>query len=764
MFSSLKRLLVRLDIPDDGTNRKARLLNWITIAICLITIVYSGLFVVLLGHFNVLLFGLCAVFLTVGINIAVRKGHVRIAALVFVIGIWLILTLQNFRPGALGVFDGAFTAYLVPILLAGFLIGSNAGFIFALMSALVGLGFLIQGMSTPVTFIEAQFSSQILHFTDETLFFLIAATLLTLTNRNIASAFKRAQSSEENLLIRNRELEREIADRHQIEMALRASDRMAKQFQDYLKELHEISMQLANVTTLDELHRQAIELGRSRLGFDRIGWFMSDPETETMQGTYGTDAKGNVQDEHNLKIKVTLDNWTSNFERFTSNGHVYFLIDTDLKDQNLTVGRGWNAFAAVSHGDDILGWVVADNLLGHQPLQDYQLELMRLYGTMLGQLFTQKQSQQLLDEKDIRLQLALSATNMRSWDWNFQKGEIVGSNLYDQHSSLTKVSYIDFVNNIHPDDRKVVFEAIRTMVELTGIYEVEYRIFNENGAIHWLYSLGQPYRDVNGEIVGLAGVTQNITGRKSIEESLKRADQQAMELILEKERVNALTEFINTISHDFKTPLAIINNSLYLLQRINDPVKQKDKLNLIKEQTLLLDKQIQDILTISRLDYAPQVTSHPVNVNLLLSKIADLFLPSFENKKQALNLDLQPELPNILADSDELDRALVNLVENAINYTPVEGKITLTTRLIDDQIECVISDTGIGMAPQDTDQIFDNFYRAENARMINSKGTGLGLAIVKRIVNNHNGTISVESELGKGTAFHLRFPIMATVK
>ncbi|MBI1282636.1 MAG: hypothetical protein GC179_31200 [Anaerolineaceae bacterium] len=216
--------------------------------------------------------------------------------------------------------------------------------------------------------------------------------------------------------------------------------------------------------------------------------------------------------------------------------------------------------------------------------------------------------------------------------------------------------------------------------------------------------------------------------------------------------------------HDFKTPLAIINNSLYLLQHISDPLKQKDKLNLIKEQTLLLDKQIQDILTISRLDYAPVVISHPVNINVLLSKITDLFHPSFEKKKQMLKLDLQSELPNILANTDELDRALVNLVENAINYTPVSGTITVTTGVVDNQVECVISDTGIGMTAQDTQQIFENFYRAENARMINSKGTGLGLAIVKRIVTNHNGTISVDSELGKGTTFRLHFPIMTDVK
>ncbi len=763
MSAKLHQLAQRFDIATQATNRTLRLLNWMTGAIIGIAIIHAGVMTLVLKRFDIAIYGLLAVILSIVLNLIARRGYVRAASYLFIGGIWLVISLPNILLGGDGIYGAAFSAYIIPVLLAGFLLGAKNSYWVAFFSILAGIFFALKVNSPPNDTITYSSVDALLKLSSEAIFFLVAATLLALTNRNTNAALQRAQESEENLLVRNRELEREIADRQQIEATLRASDQMAKQFQDYLKELHEISMLLANAPTLDDLHRQAIILGCERLGFDRMGWFVLNADTQVLEGTYGIDTQGNLDDVHDVRTEVLLDNWKNNFQRFTSNGHVYFRVDTDLNDRNVAVGKGWNVFAAITQGEMILGWIVADNLLRHKPLQDYQLELIRLYGAMLGQLFTQKQTQQTLAEKDLRLRLALGAANMRSWDWNLQTGEIIGSNLYDDNALPTKANYIDFVNSIHTNDRSLVLDAMRTMVELMGVYEVEYRILGEGGQVHWLYSLGQPYRDTNGQIVGIAGVTQDITGRKTIEETLKRADQQAMELILEKERVSALTEFINTISHDFKTPLAIINNSLYLLQRINDPVKQKDKLNLIKQQTLLLDKQIQDILTISRLDYAPQVTNYPVNINLLLSKIADLFLPSFENKKQSIVLDLQPVLPNILADSDELDRALVNLVENAINYTPPGGSITIKTRLIDNQVECVISDTGIGMTTQDTHQIFDNFYRAENARMINSKGTGLGLAIVKRIVSNHNGTISVESELGKGTTFHLRFPIMIVV-
>lgn len=763
MFLPLKPLISRLDIPNDGTNRTGRLLNWITIAILPIAVVYTGFLAVLLARSDVLLYGICAILLSIVINVAARRGQTQFATVAFVAGVWLIITVANLSPASDGIYDAAFTAYIVPILLAGFLLGSRSSFILAGLSVLVGLGLLSQSLTRQITFIEARSSSQILHFTADCIFFLVTATLFSLTNNSLVNALKRVRSSEADLLGRNHDLEHEIIERQHIEAALRASDQTAKQFQDKLKALHEISLQLANVTSLDELYKQAIVLGHDKLGFDRIGWFLLTDDNEILQGTYGIDTHGNLDDVHDIRTEVSLVNWTEDFQRFTSSGHVYFRADTVLRDRNEVVGQGWNAFAAVSHGDNIVGWIVADNLLHQQPLQDYQLEIMRLYGAILGQLFVQKQTQQVLTEKENRLQLALDAAQMRSWDWDFQTGVIAGNGFYANGAMPARSSYIDFMSNIHPADQPHVFNAIRNMAERGHLYEAEYRIIDKNEGVHWIHTLGQPYYNENGDIAGIAGVTQDITGRKTIEETLKRADEQAMELIVEKERVSALTEFINTVSHDFKTPLAIINNSLYLLQRINDPVKQKDKLNLIKEQTLLLDKQIQDILTISRLEYAPPVIAHPANINLLLQKIGDLFRPSYENKNLTLNLDLQPDLPIILADIDELDRAFVNLVENAINYTPTGGTISVTTRLVDNHVECVFSDTGIGMKPQDTEQIFDNFYRAENARMINSKGTGLGLAIVKRIVSNHNGSISVESELGKGTAFHLRFPIAVAV-
>lgn len=766
MFSTIARLLTRLDIPAAQGNRNLRLLNWITIAIVIIATLHAGITALIAQRLDVAMFGFAAVVLSAGLNLFARRGNVKLASFIFIMGMWVITTIPNIVAGGNGVFGAAFSAYIIPVLLAGFLLGGRVSYFISFLSMVAGFVFIFRNVHSPTDTITYTSVDALLKLSSEAIFFFVAATLLTFSNQSSATAIKRAKDGEEKLSKHNAELEAQIAERQKVEAALRASEQTAQHFQERLKALHEVGIELSAVTTLDELYRQAVVLGRERLGFDRIGWFTIDPRTNQLKGSYGTDAQGNLRNEQDFFVRLTLDDWTETLNRFADKGHVRFLRDTPLWDNDEIIGQGWNAIGAVLQGEQIIGWLVVDNLINHQPLQDYQLELLRLYGAMLGQLHIQKQTQQILIDKDKRLNLALDAAHMRSWDWDILTGEIIRNDASQFIGMPVEPDSESFLATIHPDDQQVVLNAMRRMVEKTNVFEAEYRYMDrrDNGNAHWMYSLGQPYRDANGAIIGVAGVLQDITGRKQIEESLKRADQQAMELALEKERVNALSEFIHTISHDFKTPLAIINNSLYLLERIDDPRKHKDKLALIKDQTLLLDKQIQDILTISRLQYAPVIARHAVNMNLLINKLGDVFRPSLEKKNLTLTLDLQPLLPNTLANADDLDRVFVNLLENAINYTPVGGSITITTRSTERHVEFAIADTGIGMSPDDRHHIFNNFYRAENARMINSKGTGLGLAIVHKIVTIHEGTIEVESELGKGTCFRLYFPIIQEAK
>lgn len=659
-----------------------------------------------------------------------------------------------------------------------------------------------------------------------------------------------------------------------IEDTLSAQQEELHRFQDYLKALQDVSIELSKEISLDDVYRKAIELGRARLGFDRLGLFLLDDDTNTMVGTFGTDAQGNIRDERDLRTPIPNDNSTWVREALNHKARVSYRSDTALWDNWQIAGHGWNAMSALWNGEQIIGWLAADNLLTQQPLSSYRLELLGLLGSFLGHLHTQKSAERRLFQSQEHLRLALQAAQMRTWDWNITSDQITRDETGTWIPPYS--TYQEFVSHIHPDDRQHVLHALARAVSEGTVYTAEYRFETPGVGLRWLYTVGQLYRDSHGQVSGMVGVTQDITERKQAEEALKVseerfyqafhgnpsaisittveegryvdvneswlklfgftreeaigrsgtqlntwlypgddarmiahfqehgsirgmeiarraksgqvihllmyadrveiagqhyylsmsqditehkiAEKQALELALERERVSLLKEFIGNISHDLKTPLTVINNSLFLLERITEPQKQKDHLGLMKLQTQLLNKYIQDILTISRLDHTPELNLTQVNLNQVIRDIHRRLQPSAEKKIIAVTLSLEPDTPSVLGDVSELDRALTNLLENALNYTPDNGSVRVETRRENDQIAVEISDSGIGINPDDIIHIFERFYRANQARSTLETGTGLGLAIVKKIVDMHQGSIQVESQPGKGSIFRIWLP------
>lgn len=239
-----------------------------------------------------------------------------------------------------------------------------------------------------------------------------------------------------------------------------------------------------------------------------------------------------------------------------------------------------------------------------------------------------------------------------------------------------------------------------------------------------------------------------------------RTEQQRLELTLAEDRVRLLTELIADLSHDLKTPLTIINTSLFLLEKlVDDPQRQQDKLRQIQEQAQHLGKIIQDILTLSTLEKVPQLNLTTVNLSQLANEIEKQFSPVADGKQVSLKLDLPSEPVLIEGDEEALRRSMINLVENALNYTPALGEVTLKIDQSEDAASVEVRDTGIGIASEELPRIFERFYRASQVRKALIAGTGLGLAIVKKTIEMHTGNIDVTSELGKGTVFRISLPL-----
>jgi len=253
-------------------------------------------------------------------------------------------------------------------------------------------------------------------------------------------------------------------------------------------------------------------------------------------------------------------------------------------------------------------------------------------------------------------------------------------------------------------------------------------------------------------------LANEIEKRHQVELELLKAEQDRVSLSVEREKVAFLREFIGTMTHDLKTPVSVIKTSVYLMSRSKESYKKERHQRKIEEQTELINKMIDDLLTASRLEDIPDLDLEPTDLNQLIDSVYDQLYSKAEHNGQMLTIDMTYDLPQIAIDADEIHRALLNLVENAVNYTPRGGSITVSSHIQASAVQITVKDTGIGIDEHDLPHIFDRFYRATNAREIDG-GTGLGLAITKRIIDLHGGELIVNSCIGEGTTITIRLPL-----
>jgi PAS domain S-box-containing protein len=227
------------------------------------------------------------------------------------------------------------------------------------------------------------------------------------------------------------------------------------------------------------------------------------------------------------------------------------------------------------------------------------------------------------------------------------------------------------------------------------------------------------------------------------------------------------SEFVATVSHELRTPMTSIKGFVDLLLMgatgaLNP--EQRRFLDIVKNNTERLEILVNDLLDISRIEAGKVTLSfQPIDVRELLHE-AELFIERRREetgKKIDLVIEASPDLPQLWGDPERVRQILNNLVENAFNYTPEGGQITLRAEMAQDQVEIEVRDNGIGISLSEQARIFERFYRGEQALIMGVGGTGLGLAIVLNLVEMHGGRIWVNSEgiPGRGTTFTLALPI-----
>lgn len=225
---------------------------------------------------------------------------------------------------------------------------------------------------------------------------------------------------------------------------------------------------------------------------------------------------------------------------------------------------------------------------------------------------------------------------------------------------------------------------------------------------------------------------------------------------------NMRRDFVANVSHELKTPLSSILAYAETLKlgAIHDEQKNIQFVDQIESQAQMLNQQIQDLLQLARVEAGKEVWDiGRVSINEVCSTAVKQFASEAANQNIELELELDHHNPTALADADGLLTIVNNLVSNAIHYTPSGGRVTLITEVTESEAVIKVRDTGIGIASEHHARIFERFYRVDKARSRDKGGTGLGLSIVKHITQSFGGMIELQSELGKGTTFCVRFPL-----
>jgi PAS domain S-box-containing protein len=262
---------------------------------------------------------------------------------------------------------------------------------------------------------------------------------------------------------------------------------------------------------------------------------------------------------------------------------------------------------------------------------------------------------------------------------------------------------------------------------------------------------------MSSEIIELNHKKCLLTVSKNITEH-KQAEQQRLELAIERERIQILSNFITEASHEFKTPLSIVNTSAYLLGKTTDPDKQGQQIHQIKDQVKSITKLVDALTLMTKLDSGGQDF---VLVEIDLNEILRVVCHGIQSAFQEENLDCLIELsekPMLLrGDSGYLKQALQHILDNAVHCTQEGDRITIRSYQRAGHAIIEIIDTGDGISDDDLPHIFERFYRADKAGT--TRGFGLGLPIAKAIVELHQGRIELESEAGKGSTFRILIPV-----
>jgi len=360
------------------------------------------------------------------------------------------------------------------------------------------------------------------------------------------------------------------------------------------------------------------------------------------------------------------------------------------------------------------------------------------------------------------LKAAQRIAHLGSWSNNLKTGLTEWSNesfrIFGlEPGSVTPTMEI-FFDLIHPEDLPEVEKILRGAADDLQDYSMEYRIMRPNGEIRTIEEFGQAVADDGGHVLRLTGAIQDITERKRVETELRIAKERA-ELAS-----RAKSAFLANMSHELRTPLnAIIGFSDLMNNQVLGPVgndQYRSYLKDIHDSGHHLLGVINDVLDVSKIEAGKfTLVVQDVALDDLLEKAYRFTIGQAQAAGVRLQVNFDDKLPLVKADPRKSLQTLLNILSNAVKFTPKDGAISVTTDLELEHVRVTVTDTGIGMSPREVARALKPFEQIDTRLERRYEGAGLGLYLAKSFAEYGGGSLTINSTKGKGTAISITFPL-----
>ena len=421
-------------------------------------------------------------------------------------------------------------------------------------------------------------------------------------------------------------------------------------------------------------------------------------------------------------------------------------LQTRVRDWCLSAARGQMSRSdiAVRMAGDSLMWI------------DFQLAPLRNAVGTITHLIPSAIDISARRQSEEHMQLATETTGVGIWEWHFISGRIRWNAQMFRIYGITPtqdgfVSYEDWQGSLLPEELGRQEHLLQDTLRRVGTSSREFHIRRQDdGQYRTIHSIETVRSDADGHVEWVVGTNLDVTVQRQMEEDLKVAARRK-------------DEFLATLAHELRNPLAPVSNALELMKRANGNVVLLEKVRTTMErQVSQMVRLIDDLLDVSRIT-RDQLTLKKKRIELasVVQLAVETCQPHCEREAQELHVLLPPTPVYLQADLVRLAQVFGNLLNNASKFTPRGGRIELVAELLDGKVAVTVRDTGIGIAADMQSRVFELFTQVDDSRNLSKGGLGIGLALAKRLTELHGGSIAVFSEgRDRGSEFIVQLPVL----